>query len=165
MRIWRYGAAASLAALLAACGPQGQTGESEPAASGDAAEQVEAEGAVAVGEVDADLLAAPNSAFVAIEPSELGVVGAPTVDDALSELIGTGAHEGGGTVRVSVRQTGDAAVADIVRSAIPDDSVSGGHIRIEFRHEPDGWYPTNAYRRMMCARGAMAQQWTTELCP
>jgi hypothetical protein len=125
-----------------------------------------------------DLVAAPNTAFIAIEPTELGVIGAPTVWEALGPLISSDAHadpagrEGSETgaaehesVQFSVRETGDDAVADIVRSGLLDDSVSAGHVRVEFRREPDGWYPTNAYRRQQCRRGAAAGQWSTELCP
>ena len=101
---------------------------------------------------------------MAIEPSEIGVFGAPTLDEALSPLLAHGGEEAGG-LQLSVREAGNEAVADIVRTNIADDSVSSGHLRIEFRREPDGWYPTNAYRRSMCARGALANQWTTELCP
>jgi hypothetical protein len=56
-------------------------------------------------------------------------------------------------------------VADLVRAGLADDSVAAGHVRIEFRREADGWYPTNAYRRSQCARGGQAGQWTTGLCP
>jgi hypothetical protein len=169
MSKWRHAALAALFAL-AACGQQQQ-----PAAEGGgegASAVSEAPGAgdeetlpAGIGEVDPSLLAAPNEYFTAIEPSEVGVFAAPTVMESLSDLVGLGAHEGGGDVQLSIRESGDAATADIVRSSIPDDSVIGGHIRIEFRREPDGWFPTNAYRRVMCARGPVANQWTTEVCP
>jgi hypothetical protein len=115
-------------------------------------------------EVDPALLAAPNTDFTPIEPSEVGVSAAPTVMEALAPLLGPEVTEGA-NVSLSVRETGEDAVADLVRSGLADDSVAAGHVRIEFRREADGWYPTNAYRRSQCQRGGQAGQWTTALCP
>jgi hypothetical protein len=114
--------------------------------------------------VDAALLGAPNSAFSAIEPSEVGVFGAPAVLEALVPLLGPEVVEGS-EVSLSVRENGDDAVADIVRTGLQDDSVAGGHVRIEFRREADGWFPVNAYRRTQCARGGQEGEWTSGLCP
>lgn len=159
-------AAAALA--LAACGQQSKTGEETGPSS-----QIE-EGAVDEGaeelpplpQVDAALLEAPSTAFVAIEPTELGVIGAPTLEEAISPLVGSPeTFEEGASVSLTVREAGETATADIVRSNIPDDSVSAGHVRIEFRREPEGWFPTNAYRRSLCRRGELAGQWTSGLCP
>lgn len=157
------------AVVLAACGQQQQDQQDEQGGSavvtddGDAGEGEEFAHAD-LPPVDAELLGAPNDAFTAIEPSEVGVFGAPTVAEALEPLFGPEGSEGA-TVYLSVREQGDNTIADIVRSGLMDDSVSAGHVRIEFRREPDGWYPTNAYRRAQCVRGALAGQWTTELCP
>lgn len=160
--------------VLIGCGAP----SSEPAPEPEVAEAAATTPAPTLPPVAPDLLSAPNSAFIAIEPTELGVIGAPTVWEALGPLISSDAHadplgqdgtETGAAERESVhfsmRETGDDAVADIVRSGLLDDSVSAGHVRVEFRREPDGWYPTNAYRRQQCRRGAGAGQWTTELCP
>ena len=114
--------------------------------------------------VEAELLAAPNTSFTAIEPSEVGVFGAPNVMQALEPLLGPEVSEGA-TLSVSIREGGEITTADVVRSGMADDSVSAGQLRVEFRREAEGWYPTNAYRRSMCARGANAGQWTTEPCP
>lgn len=84
--------------------------------------------------------------------------------EALEPLLGPEVVEGS-NLSLSVRENGDDAIADIVRTDLQDDSVSGGHIRIEFRREADGWFPVNAYRRTQCARGAEAGQWTSGLCP
>ena len=158
------------AVLMAACGQQQQDQKTDGA---DSAVIAETQDGVSDGEegdfenlpdVDPALLAAPNEAFTAIEPSEVGVFGAPTVDEALAPLLGPEGAEGA-SLYFTMRESGDSTVADIVRSGLADDSVSAGHVRIEFRREPDGWYPTNAYRRAQCVRGALAGQWTSELCP
>lgn len=148
---------------LAACGqPAPAPAPAEPVAEIAAPETAAHEFA----EVDAETLAAPNEAFVAIEPSEIGVFGAPTVEEAIDPIVGAPeAHEEGATVSVSVRQSGETMIADIVRANIPDDSVAAGHVRIEFRREPEGWFPTNAYRRTQCRRGDAPGQWSTGLCP
>jgi len=86
------------------------------------------------------------------------------VAQALAPLLGPEVSASS-SASLSVRETGDDAIADLVRSGLADDSVAAGHVRIEFRREPDGWYPTNAYRRSQCARGGQAGQWTTGLCP
>jgi hypothetical protein len=162
MSVWRYALAACVV-VLAACNQQPPQ---EPEDS------VQTQEAPEVGEpvrgelppVDASLLAAPNGAFTAIEPSEIGVFGAPALMQALDPLLGAELTEGS-NVHLTVRENGNEAVADIVRTELQDDSVSGGHVRIEFRREADGWYPTNAYRRTRCARGGEAGQWTAGLCP
>lgn len=159
-----------LAAALAltACGQQQQKGpETEaPAQSEDSTLGDEAVRLPPLPQVDAALLEAPASDFVAIEPSELGVFGAPTVEQAISALVGSPeTQEDGASVSMTVRESGDAATADVVRANIPDDSVSAGHVRVEFRREPEGWMPTNAYRRSQCRRGELAGQWTSGLCP
>jgi hypothetical protein len=163
MSRWRYGLAAFLL-TLAACGqPQGEQvaeGSAPPVETPHVSESMRAE----LPPVDPALLAAANSSFTAIEPSEVGVFGAPSVMEALDPLLGPEVSEGS-TMHLSVRESGDNAVADIVRTGMLDDSVSAGHVRIEFRREPEGWFPTNAYRRSQCARGGEAGQWTSGLCP
>ncbi len=154
-------------AALAACGQQQQSGSPEPSTPSSSAYQDDAAdqtAAAEIQEVDAALVAAPNDSFTAIEPSEVGVFGAPTIREALEPLFGPEMTEGA-NVHLTIRENGDNAVADVVRSGLADDSVSAGHVRIEFRREPDGWFPTNAYRRTQCARGAEAGQWTTGACP
>lgn len=156
------------ALALAACGQSGQPVDDSGSPASDASRSAPApedDALTPLPEVEQALLDAPSSAFVAIEPTELGVIAAPTVMEAIAPLIGLEAYEEGASVHLSVRESGDAAVADIVRSNIPDDAVQAGQIRIEFRREPEGWFPTNAYRRTMCRRGDEAGQWTTELCP
>jgi hypothetical protein len=147
------------ALALASCGP--------PAAEPSVDVPSEAPAAPAAPDapaVDAALLGAPNSEFAAVEPTELGVIGAPTVDEAISPLTAD-THAESGTLQVSIQESGDNAVADVVRLGLGDDSVAGAHLRIEFRREPDGWYPTNAYRRFQCVRGALAGQWSVGPCP
>jgi hypothetical protein len=161
---WRALIAAAL--VLAACGQQRPAEPEAPPPSLAGVEEAIEETAPAPPPVEQVLLDAPNNAFTAIEPSELGVFGAPTVMEALGDLVATDVHEEGAAVHVTVREMGDTAVADVVRTGIPDDAVAAGHVRLEFRREPaEGWYPVNAYRRVMCRRGALANQWTTELCP
>ena len=60
---------------------------------------------------------------------------------ALDPLIAVGAHEEGGSLSLSIREEGDIATADVVRAGAQDDSVAAGHLRIEFRREPEGWFP------------------------
>jgi len=163
MRVLRYGFVA-VALALAACNQQ-PTNSDEATTDTPIAEDATGEApTAALPEVDPTLLAATNAEFTAIEPSEVGVFGAPTVQEALAPLLGPEMTEGA-DVSLSVRENGDDAVADLVRSGLADDSVSAGHVRIEFRREPDGWYPTNAYRRSQCARGGAPGVWTTGLCP
>lgn len=162
MRWMRYGVlAVSLA--LAACGqqPAQQQDQGSITAPDELPDAVDLP---PLPEVDPTLLAAANTDFTAIEPSEVGVFGAPTVLEALAPLMGPEVTEGS-NVSLSVRESGDEAVADVVQGGLLDDSVSAGHVRVEFRREADGWYPTNAYRRSQCARGGAAGQWTTGLCP
>lgn len=151
------------AVALAACN-QEPAQESQGSAPPPDEPAISAPAQLTLPPVDPALLEAPNSAFTAIEPTELGVAAAPDVMQALEPLLGPEVVEGS-TVHLTVRETGDDAIADIVRTGLQDDSVSGGHVRIEFRREADGWYPTNAFRRTQCGRGAEAGQWTTELCP
>lgn len=165
MRKVRYGLAA-LVLAVAACN-QNQPGDQSSPSSAPPPyeEEVGAAGdAMELPPVDAALIGAPNDLFTAIEPSEVGVFGAPSVMEALDPLLGPEMTEGA-SVHLSVREEGDNSIADIVRTGLADDSVSAGHVRIEFRREPDGWYPTNAYRRQQCARGANPGEWTTGLCP
>lgn len=167
MRVVQKGIAAFVLAMaLAACGQNQPTGQDEGGASNAPYEEIEGEDAEreALPPVDAALLGAPNDLFTAIEPSEVGVFGAPSVLEALDPLLGPEVTEGS-NVHLSLREEGTNTIADIVRTGLADDSVAAGHVRIEFRQEPDGWYPTNAYRRMQCARGSTPGEWTTELCP
>lgn len=115
--------------------------------------------------VNPALLAAPTSAFAAIEPSEVGVFPAATVEEAIAPLVPPEAFEEDAAISVSVRTEGETVWADVVRENIPDDSVGAGQIRVEFRREAEGWFPTNAYRRSMCRRGELANQWSSGLCP
>lgn len=154
---------AACAVTLAACNQQ-QPPESEGSAPPIATPEITEPAPAELPPVDASLLGAPNDAFTAIEPSEVGVSAATSVMQALEPLLGPEVVEGS-DVSLTVRENGADAVADIVRTGVQDDSVSGGHVRIEFRREADGWYPTNAYRRTRCARGGEAGQWTTGLCP
>ncbi|MEZ5961310.1 MAG: hypothetical protein R3C30_12920 [Hyphomonadaceae bacterium] len=163
MRMWRN-ALLACAVALAACNQQQQQEPEGSAPPVDTPSEMTELPRAELPPVDTSLLGAPNTAFTAIEPSEVGVFGAPAVMEALEPLLGPEVVEGS-NVSLSVRETGDDAVADIVRTGLQDDSVSGGHVRIEFRREADGWYPTNAYRRTQCARGGEAGQWTSGLCP
>jgi hypothetical protein len=158
---------AAAALTLAACGQQAQKGQdSEPASQIEDAVGDEGGALPPLPQVDAALLEAPSTDFVAVEPTELGVIAAPTIEEAISPLVASPeTFEEGASVSLTVRETGDTATADIVRSNIPDDSVSAGHVRIEFRREPEGWFPTNSYRRSQCRRGELTGQWTSGLCP
>lgn len=164
MSVWRYALAACAVAALAACNQQQQQEAEGSAPPIDGPSEIAAAPRADLPPVDASLLGAPNSAFTAIEPSEVSVFGAPAVMEALEPLLGPEVMEGS-SVSLSVRESGDDAVADIVRTGLQDDSVSGGHVRIEFRREADGWMPVNAYRRTQCARGGEAGQWIAGLCP
>jgi len=160
MRI-RFALAAVL--LLASCGqPASQSEAPPPAPPPD--ETSASDQPADLPPPDAVLVAAPNTAFTAVEPSELGVQAAPTVREALAPLLSSDVNEGA-TLQLGVAENGETAVADIVRSGMEDDSVSAAQLRVEFRHEPDGWYPTNAYRRTMCVRGENAGQWSAAPCP
>ena len=164
MSAWRYALAACVVAL-AACNQQPANREAEGSAAPIETPSEATDGARAeIPPVDASLLGAPNDAFTAIEPSEVGVFGAPAVMEALEPLLGPEMMESA-DVSLTVRENGDQAIADIVRTGLQDDSVSGGHVRIEFHREADGWFPVNAYRRRQCARGGQAGQWTAGLCP
>ena len=154
----------AVALALAACGQS--TAPSSSAGGGEISEPAEdsTTHTASLPEVDPALRAAPNADFTAIEPTEVGISGAPSVMEALEPLLGPELSEGA-TLSVSIAAQQNNATADVVRQNLADDSVSAGQVRIEFRREPDGWYPTNAYRRSQCARGALAGQWTKELCP
>ncbi len=163
MSMWRN-VLLACAVALAACNQQPDQRETEGSAPQTDAPEITEPAPAELPSVDPALLAAPNAAFTAIEPSEVGVHAASAVMDALAPLLGPEVVEGS-DVSLTVRENGADAVADIVRTGMQDDSVSGGHVRIEFRREADGWYPTNAYRRTQCARGGEAAQWTAGLCP
>lgn len=164
----RYLIVAGLIAALAACGqPQQQGGDTISDSTSTTEEAVEgvAPDFSALEPVNAALLAAPTSAFAAIEPSEVEVFPAPTVEQALEPLVPAQAFEEDAAISVTLRREGETVWADVVRENIPDDSIAAGHIRVEFRQEPEGWFPTNAYRRWMCRRGAVANQWSSAPCP
>ena len=161
---WMLFGVLAVTLALAACGQQQAPQQNQGSSTTPLDELVEEDALLPLPEVDPVLLQAPNSDFTAIEPSEVGVSAAPTVLDALAPLLGPEVTEGA-SVSLSVRETGNEAVADLVQSGMLDDSVSAGHVRIEFRREADGWYPTNAYRRSQCARGGGAGLWTAGLCP
>jgi len=163
MKALRYLLIAGLVAL-AACNQQPEQEAQGSSSPIDTPSEVVETPRAELPPVDSSLLGAPNSAFTAIEPSEVGVFGAPAVMEALEPLLGHEVVEGT-SVSLSVRENGDDAVADIVRTGLQDDSVAGGHVRIEFRREADGWFPVNAYRRTQCARGGQEGQWTAGLCP
>ncbi|MGE0595485.1 MAG: hypothetical protein AB7P07_03925 [Hyphomonadaceae bacterium] len=152
-------------ALMASCGPR--QGEAPPSPSEEVEiESVEQTPALpAPPAVDPALLAAANDAFTPIEPTEVGVHPAPTIQEALAGLLSPEADVEGGEVFLSTRESGEIAVADIVRTGLADDSVGASHLRFEFRREPEGWFPTNAYRRTQCRRGENAGQWSASLCP
>lgn len=155
--------ALALSAAAAACG---QSEEKEaPAPTFDVEESSAPEARAAFAPVDATLLAAPNSAFTAIEPSEVGVIGADQVAHAIEPLASAEMGEGGGNVRVSIRETTQSAVADVVRADLPDDSIAAAHVRVEFIPSPEGWFPTNAYRRWQCRRAGDPNAWSTSPCP
>ena len=162
MRRLGYAVLSVAVLTVAACGQSQPTETSPPPLAED---EIIDETDASLPPVEPALLAAPTSTFTAFEPSEIGVAGAPDIMTALDPLIATGAHEEGGSLYLTVREEGDIATADVVRAGAQDDSVSAGHLRIEFRREPEGWFPTNAYRRVQCARGALANQWTDGLCP
>lgn len=163
---WRVLFAGAAALFVFGCGQPQQQQESGSPSAPPLEEEVAAENIPAdLPPVDPILVAAPSNGFTAIEPSEVGVFGAPTVMAALEPIIGPEAYEEGTSLSLSVHEEGDNAVADVVRMGMADDSVSAGHLRVEFRREPEGWFPTNAYRRSQCRRGPLAGQWTTELCP
>lgn len=165
MRLIITGAAAALLLALAACGPQGGEQATEQG-GGPAAIDEEVDREADFNElppVAAELLAVPNEQFTAIEPSELEVQADGAILDALAPLLGPEMTQAGESLNVSIRESGDEAVADIVRANIMSDVVAAGHLRIEFRREPEGWFPTNAYRRFLCRRGE-AMQWSSGAC-
>lgn len=144
------------ALTLSACGQSSAPPETSVAPP--PALEESAESAPAIPEVDEAFRAAPASEFSAVEPSELGVQAAPTIHDALINLVATE----GGQLSLSIRESGESAVADVVRTGLEDSSVSAAHIRVDFQREPEGWRPINAYRRLQCAQGG---QWSASPCP
>jgi hypothetical protein len=159
----KHGVLAAALLALAACGQQQPPQQSE----GDVdapIEETDAPEHVALPPVDPALVAVPSSEFTAIEPTEIGIIAAPTVMEALEPLLGPEMGEGS-SLSLTIAAQRDDAIADVVRAGMADDSVSAGHLRVEFRREPDGWFPTSAYRRSQCARGGQAGQWTSGLCP
>lgn len=149
-------------ALLAACG-QSTTQTAEPPADLTETPAIERAG-VNAPPVDPVLLAAPTSAFTAVEPSEVGVAGAETIAAAIEPLASPETAEGA-DLSVSVKEEGDNATADVVRTGLADDSIGAAHVRIEFIRSQEGWYPTNAYRRWQCRRGPDPNAWSATLCP
>jgi len=110
---------------------------------------------------------APASEFEAVEPTVFGVVGSPAVWDALAPLgrRGLAADETPETLDAHIRVEGEGLVADVLHANLADDAISAEHVRIEFRREPEGWFPTNAYRRHKCRRAREPAAWSTALCP
>lgn len=158
----KHGLLAVTLLALAACGQQQQTAPADSDVGAPAEEETSAH--VSLPPVDPALVAVPSTEFTAIEPTEIGIIAAPTVMEALEPLLGPEMSEGS-SLSLTITAQRDDAVADVVRFGMADDSVSAGHLRVEFRREPDGWFPTNAYRRSQCARGDQAGQWTSGLCP
>lgn len=152
-----------LAMMLAACGQS--VSDAPPAPPLEEEAPALSTASLNAAPVDAALLAAPNSEFMAIEPTEVGVVGAADVLEAIAPLISEESVGEGETLTVSVRDISGGKVADIVRNGLQDDSIGAAQVRIEFRREPDGWYPTNAYRRAQCRRAADPNAWSVAPCP
>src|SRR5689334_17944762 len=82
------------ALLLAACGQPASTSAPPPAPAENADTSTAADQQADYPAPDASILAAPNSGFTAVEPSELGVQGAPTVREALGPLLSSDVNEG-----------------------------------------------------------------------
>lgn len=154
---------AAAALLLAACG-QSNTGTTAPGELTEAPGALEESAAIQAPPVDAVLLAAPTSAFTAVEPSEVGISAAETIAQAIEPLASPETAEGA-DLHVSVKEEGDNATADIVRAGLADDAIGSAHVRIEFIRSPEGWYPTNAYRRCQCRRAADPAAWSASPCP
>lgn len=148
----RFCMIASLAAMLVACGAPAPEAPAVPQTATDRPSE-------APPPVDPELLSAPNDAFTAVEPSEFQVFGAPTVAEAVQPVLA------GVDVALSIREASDSAIVDVVLGNMEDDALAAQHSRFEFRREPDGWYPTNAYRRQQCRRGELAGQWSASPCP
>lgn len=163
MKRWSFPIAALAVLAFAACNQQGPTGPSEPVGS-EPVSEAEAP-PPELPPVDAALISAPNSTFTPFEPSEAGIIGAATVHEALGPVVSPESVGEGEELHLTITERGDTAVADIVRVNQADDPTVQGHVRVEFHREPEGWFPTNAYRRAMCRRGPYANQWTTEACP
>jgi len=114
----------------------------------------------------ADVFAATNEEFEPVEPTVFGIIGAPTVWDALAPVGQSFEPEGANpALTVRIRVSGDDRTADVLRTSLADDAISSEHIRIEFRREPEGWYATNAYVRQKCRRGPNPEVWTRASCP
>ncbi|MET0182837.1 MAG: hypothetical protein ABW199_08135 [Caulobacterales bacterium] len=158
----RFLAPVGLALFLAACGQPHDSGA--PAPTFAIEESATPEEQSSFPPVDPALLAAPNSTFTAIEPSEVGVIGAEQVLHAIEPL--TSAEFGeSGNVEVTVRNEGANAIADVVRGDLPDDAIGSAHVRVEFIPSPEGWFPANAYRRWQCRRAADPSAWSATPCP
>lgn len=110
---------------------------------------------------------APAGEFEAVEPTVFGVVGSPAVWDALAPLGRRGLAADGTpeTLDAHIRVEGGGLIADVLHENLADDAISAEHVRIEFRREPEGWFPTNAYRRHKCRRTTEPAAWSTALCP
>jgi hypothetical protein len=153
-----------LAALLmgvAACSPP-----AAPSGEVATAEPTQAPAPATAAPAQADASAVPAASFKAREPSEIGVQAAPTIWQAIAPLAQNTPEgvEGKQELRVTIKRGANGYVADVVDDGLLDDSVATEHHRIEFRREPEGWFPTNAYSRWICRRGDNAGQWTTEAC-
>lgn len=149
----KYPLAGLAVAGLSACAPAQPPDGEAPAVAPVAAER------------PVDPFDAADAAFEPIEPTVVGVTAAPTVWQALAPLYAEPAREGDQRMAVRISRRGDDIVADVLRSGLLDDSVGTEHVRIAFREEPEGWFPTNAWRRVQCRRGERAQEWTPGLCP
>ncbi len=115
----------------------------------------------------ASLFDAPNRLFMGVEPSVLGLTGAPTVWEVLAP-IGRRSPEGleaDQRTDLRIRMEGDAVRADIVQSGLLDDAVAAEQVRLYLRLDSEGWWVANAYVRQKCRRGADAGAWTNEPCP
>lgn len=154
--------AACAALALISCSPQGEQAAPEPSIE---TQEAEGSSAAAFPAVDAALLAAPASDFTPIEPSEIGVMAAEEVAQAIEPLTSVELGGEGGAVHVSIRTEGANQFADVVRTELPDDSIAAAHVRLEFMPSPEGWFPVNAWRRQQCRRGAGAGAWSASPCP
>lgn len=158
----RFLRAAMAALALSSCN---QAGEQPPAETPIAAQEAEGSSAASFAPVDAALLAAPSEAFMAIEPSEIGVMASETVEQAIEPLTSVELGGEGGAVHVSVRDEGANKFADVVRTELADDSIAAAHVRLEFMPSPEGWFPVNAWRRWQCRRGPETGAWSASPCP
>ena len=95
---------------------------------------------------------------------EAGAFASPT--DAVADIVAALPPERERTIDVAtVPARPDRRLVTVEATGYRDDSLAGERWRVLVERAGDGWRVVRTDRQNLCARGTVAQRWTTEPCP